>query len=86
MERPTSTGSCPNGAVIRFEIPGFGITCFRPEVFAGVLSATHGMSITGIVLDLRDMGWDFGVMEYADKLTLIEWIAIYGESTGHGMD
>lgn len=78
--------STPNGHVVRFEIPGFGVTQFRPEVFTGLLESTHGMSITGIVLDLREMGWDFGVMENPRKLTLIEWIAIYGESTGHGMD
>ena len=84
MERPTVTGSCPNGAVIRFEIPGFGITKFRPEVFSGLMS--HDMTIPEIVAELRDMGWDFGVMEYAEKLSLIEWTAIYGEATGRGMD
>jgi hypothetical protein len=86
MERPKLTDSCPNGAVIRFEIPGFGVTRFRPGNFMNVLSDTHGMSITGIVLSLQDMGWDFEAMQYPHKLELIEWIAIYGESTGNGMD
>ncbi len=79
--------STPNGNVVRFEIPGYGITEFRPRMFSALLADMLGkMTIPEIVRELRDMGWDYGVMEEPGKLTLLEWIAIYGESTGMGMD
>jgi hypothetical protein len=87
MERIMSQ-SAPNGHVIRFEIPQFGVAKFRPEVFANLYAENDHKSVDEILSELSEMGWDLDSMtrEAAQHISLIEWIAIYGECTGKGLD
>lgn len=77
----------PDGHVIRFEIPGYGITRFRPVVFAQLFAENDHKTPEEIISELMDMGWDYYVMDkgMARDVSLIEWIAILGESTGKGL-
>jgi hypothetical protein len=84
MERSVSA---PNGSVIRFEIPAFGVAKFRPEVFTKLQEENDHKSIYDLVVEITDMGFMLDVMRDDVKdLSLIEWLAIYGECTGNGMD
>ncbi|UUG69554.1 hypothetical protein SEA_SHAM_254 [Streptomyces phage Sham] len=79
--------STPNGHVIRFEIPEFGVTKFDPVYLSEVLADTNQWSSEEIVKELREMGFDLAVMaNNPNRLTHLEWSAIYGECTGRGMD
>ncbi|WMI33630.1 hypothetical protein SEA_KENREY_268 [Streptomyces phage Kenrey] len=79
--------STPNGHVVRFEIPGFGVTKFRPEAFERLYVSLMHCPVSMTVANLREHGFDLAVMNQPhDELSKLEWIAIWGECSGKGLD
>jgi hypothetical protein len=72
---------------IRFEIPGFGLSKFTPESFTKLLVDTAEMTTADILSELGDAGWTLDVMINGtlEKLSRIEWVAIWGECNAYAL-